>query len=228
MKAYTYLIGWSSFGKFYYGVRFAKGCSPDELWVSYFTSSKHVKRFAKLNGPPDIVQIRRTFDSIDAARAFESKVLKRIRKIDESKWLNKTDNISIPSGRANTKGKTYEEIYGPEKAAILRELRRITFGKSSTGRKHSEETKAKMSKSRTGLTSNKRGKTYEELYGEEKASAIKEKLCLAERSPYKIIGKTYEEIYGEEKANIRKEKLKYQSKEKIRNSLGRWFSQEAS
>lgn len=224
MKAYTYLIGWSTFGKFYYGVRFAKGCSPDELWVSYFTSSKHVKRFAKLNGPPDIIQIRKTFDSVDAARAFESKVLKRIRRINKSKWLNKTDNISIPSGLANTKGKTYEEIYGPEKASQLRAQKRETFGKLRIGRKHSEVTKAKMSKSHIGLNSSKKGKTYEEFYGEEKSSSIKEKMSLVERAPYKNNGKSWSDLYGEEKANIRKEKLKDQSKERIRDSLGRWFS----
>lgn len=31
---YTYLIGWSSHNKFYYGVRYAKGSNPNELWKS--------------------------------------------------------------------------------------------------------------------------------------------------------------------------------------------------
>jgi hypothetical protein len=53
---YTYLIGWSSTNKFYYGVRYAKKCNPSELFISYFTSSKHVKSYMKKHGNPDIIQ----------------------------------------------------------------------------------------------------------------------------------------------------------------------------
>ena len=35
---YTYLIGWSNLNKFYYGVRYGKGCHPSDLWVKYFGS----------------------------------------------------------------------------------------------------------------------------------------------------------------------------------------------
>ena len=68
---YTYLIGWSKLNTWYYGSRFAlksnclyeTGCHPDDLFVTYFTSSKYVKNFIKLNGNPDIIQIRKTFPS---------------------------------------------------------------------------------------------------------------------------------------------------------------------
>jgi len=46
---YTYLIGWTSTNKYYYGVRFAKNCNPSELFITYFTSSKHVKNY--INSP---------------------------------------------------------------------------------------------------------------------------------------------------------------------------------
>src|SRR5574343_1948048 len=92
---YTYLIGWSSLNKWYYGVRYAKGCHPSDLFVSYFTSSKHVKKFIEINGNPDVIQVRKTFDSVMASREYESKVLLRLDVIHKQHWLNKTTNRSI-------------------------------------------------------------------------------------------------------------------------------------
>lgn len=93
--AYTYLIGWSKYDKYYYGVRFSKKSSPSELWVSYFTSSKYVKKFAKKHGNPDIVQIRRVFDSSKKAILWETKVLLRMNVLKDDRWLNKTNNKAI-------------------------------------------------------------------------------------------------------------------------------------
>jgi hypothetical protein len=93
--AYTYLIGWSKTNKYYYGVRFAKKSSPEELWESYFTSSKHVKEYTKNHGEPDIIQVRKVFDDVDKARLWESKVLKRMKVVDDDRFINKTDNVSI-------------------------------------------------------------------------------------------------------------------------------------
>jgi hypothetical protein len=92
---YTYLIGWSDLNAWYYGVRFSKKCSPEELWKTYFTSSKHVKRFREEHGEPDVVEIRKTFQSEQLARLWEHKVLKRLNAPKNDKWLNKTDNKSI-------------------------------------------------------------------------------------------------------------------------------------
>lgn len=47
---YTYIIGWPSLNKWYYGVRYAKNCQPDDLWKSYWTSSRHVSAFRLLHG----------------------------------------------------------------------------------------------------------------------------------------------------------------------------------
>jgi hypothetical protein len=95
MKPYTYLIGWSNHKLYYYGVRYAKTCDPLELWVTYFTSSKYVKEFVKNNGDPDIISIRKTFNDANSARAWESKVLKRLCVKDRNDFLNMTDNKSI-------------------------------------------------------------------------------------------------------------------------------------
>lgn len=93
---YTYLIGWSSHRRYYYGVRYAKDCNPKELWIKYFTSSKNVKEFRRQHGEPDVIQVRRVFTDVNKARLWEHKVLKRLRVIDDEKWLNQTNNISFP------------------------------------------------------------------------------------------------------------------------------------
>ena len=56
---YTYLIGWKSLDKWYYGVRYGKGVHPSDLWVVYFTSSRHVKKFRDDHGEPDVIEIRK-------------------------------------------------------------------------------------------------------------------------------------------------------------------------
>ena len=87
---YTYLIGWSEHKKFYYGRRTAKNCKPNDLWNTYFTSSKEVKQFISTNGQPDIIQIRKTFpNNPNACKTWESKALQRLNAQHNPKFLNK-------------------------------------------------------------------------------------------------------------------------------------------
>lgn len=100
---YTYLIGWSTLDKWYYGVRYAKkskclyetGCHPDELWVAYFTSSDYVTNFILENGEPDIIQIRKIFDTKESAVKWEEKALMRINAHKRSDFLNKRAGKAI-------------------------------------------------------------------------------------------------------------------------------------
>lgn len=91
-QPYTYLIGWSQHNKFYYGVRFAAGCTPKDLWVSYFTSSKHVQIFREKHGEPDIIQIRKTFLNATQAKIWEENVLRKMNVILDKRFLNKNIN----------------------------------------------------------------------------------------------------------------------------------------
>lgn len=91
---YTYLIGWSKLNRWYYGVRYAKDAHPNELWTRYFTSSRVVEHFAKINGDPDVIEIRKTFDSPVKARLWESKVLTRMNVSSDSRFLNVTANAA--------------------------------------------------------------------------------------------------------------------------------------
>lgn len=94
-RPYTYLIGWSNLNKYYYGVRFAIGCNPSDLWKTYFTSSKYVAKFRKEHGEPDIIAVRKTFETTKQARLWEHRVIKRINAVKSSHWLNMSDNGNV-------------------------------------------------------------------------------------------------------------------------------------
>jgi hypothetical protein len=108
---YTYLLGWTHLNIYYYGLRYARECHPDDLWNTYFTSSKYVTKFASEHGDPDIKQIRKVFNNVDSARLWEHRVLRRLKVIHRDDFLNKTDNISIAP------------LYGKDNPATRRETR---------------------------------------------------------------------------------------------------------
>jgi hypothetical protein len=137
--AYTYLLGWTNLNKFYYGVRFSKNCHPDELCKTYFSSSKHVKKIISENGLPNIIEVRKTFSDVNTARIWEHKVLRRLKVVNEDKWVNKTDNISISLD-----------------ASVFVHTEEIRKKKSLShiGKKHSEETKRKISEAQKGKPRN--------------------------------------------------------------------------
>lgn len=94
---YTYVLSCPNNTR-YYGVRFAINCHPTEFWNAYFTSSKQVKTLIKQYGKGAFsFEIRKTFDSVDAARSWENKVLRRLNVVKRTDgiWLNKTDNKAI-------------------------------------------------------------------------------------------------------------------------------------
>ena len=100
---FTYLVGWSSINRFYYGVRYGKKSTPDTLWTTYFTSSKDVKEHREKFGEPDVIQVRKRFESPEKARRWEFKVLRRLKAASSVKWLNRREAPAIPtfSGAAN-------------------------------------------------------------------------------------------------------------------------------
>ena len=96
MKPYTYLIGWPEHNIWYYGVRYANGCDPSDLWNPYKTSSTHVSAFAAEHGDPPVRLIRRVFEDTMSARLWENRVLKRMKVVGNNIWLNKHDSMSPP------------------------------------------------------------------------------------------------------------------------------------
>lgn len=130
---YTYLIGWSSHNKFYYGLRYGIGCDPNELWKTYFTSSKYVKDFREKYGEPDIIQVRKIFDCKEKACLWEHRVLKRIKAKDRDEFLNQTDNIAISSEAAKRGVETMRNMaIHPNKGQKRPHL--TEYNKSKTGK----------------------------------------------------------------------------------------------
>ena len=103
-------------------------------------------------------------------------------------------------------------------------------GEGNSGQIMSEETKQKLREINLGKVSPLKGKSYEEIYGEEEAKNKIEKIRLIN------LGKTYEEIYGEDRVDEIKEKIRFgnlgkiyneETREKIRQiNLGRKASKE--
>lgn len=94
---YTYLIGWTTINKWYYGCEWKttknKQAHPNNLWKTYFTSSKIVEQIREQHGEPDVVKVRRHFNTSDAARRWERIVLRRLDAGPSSKWLNLNNGI---------------------------------------------------------------------------------------------------------------------------------------
>jgi hypothetical protein len=90
--AYTYLILNKINGKWYYGIRYAKGCNPSELFNTYFSSSKYVKNDIALYGKSNFhYEVRKTFANILTARNWEYNVLRRMKAKTRSDCYNQNE-----------------------------------------------------------------------------------------------------------------------------------------
>lgn len=85
---YTYLIGWRLLDVWYYGYR-TSNTPNDDLWVKYFTSSKYVTEFRKVNGEPDVILVHKTFDRKEEALRYEDRWLRRVNAVKSDRWLNR-------------------------------------------------------------------------------------------------------------------------------------------
>ena len=143
-KPYAYLIGWSELDRWYYGIRFAKKAHPDDLWVTYFTSSKHVKAFAAEHGPPTIKQIRKIFEEgdVEVAREYEHKVLRRLKVVNNDKWLNETDNKSRP---------IYRMVGDDNHMRSPEHRKRLSENNPMTNPEIASKTAEKLRRSKTGV-----------------------------------------------------------------------------
>ena len=88
---FTYCITFLPTGQRYYGVRYSikEVAHPDQLWTTYFTSSKIIKDLIKEYGVDSFfTQIRKTFTDGDTANASETKFLTKIDAANSQDWLN--------------------------------------------------------------------------------------------------------------------------------------------
>lgn len=152
MKAtnpYTYLIGWTNLNRYYYGVRYADKCSPEDFWVSYFTSSKEVKKMRVKFGEPDVKEIRKVFDDKFSAQIWEKRVLTKMNVLNDNKWLNGNIGgiIDINIIKEKLTGRTLSETTKQRmrEAKLGKKRNTAAWNKGRIGaQKHSEETKQKI------------------------------------------------------------------------------------
>jgi hypothetical protein len=166
-KPYTYLIKHIPTDQYYYGVRYAKKCNPNDLWKAYFTSSKRVKNLIEQYGKDSFeYEVRKTFDSIEDAQNWEKRVLMKMRIPHRKDFLNHRYSYSLPS-MSGSSHPLYE--IGHKDSAKLK------MSLSHMGKKLSQETKTKMSISRTGEKNHCFGKFAEDhpAYGTKKSVQFK-------------------------------------------------------
>jgi hypothetical protein len=89
---FAYCITFIPTGQRYYGVRYTEKevAHPDQLWTTYFTSSKTISDLIEEYGIDSFsVQIRKTFISKIEALYWETRFLTRIDAAKHPEWLNK-------------------------------------------------------------------------------------------------------------------------------------------
>lgn len=194
--SYTYLLKCTVDNTFYYGVRFGKNCHPSDFWVKYETSSKEVKnKIQKYGKESFIFEIRKIFNDSNQARKWENRVLRRMKVIHRSDFMNKTNNISIKPmfgennpmtkpeviekfklsrSKNSTRKPNSKEAYESSSKKLKGRKRPAEVGekisKSLKGYKHSEEFKEKCRKRAIGVkqSENSKIKKSESIKGRKK------------------------------------------------------------
>lgn len=100
---FTYRIRNKTTNQHYYGARWKPGCSPKDLWSTYFTSSNKVHALIEKYGIDDFdIEIRKTFTTEQQCRSWEMKVLHRLNVQNNNKWLNIALNTPTMLGRKHS------------------------------------------------------------------------------------------------------------------------------
>lgn len=143
-KPYTYLVKCIPTNQYYYGVRWAnKLPAHQDLWSTYFTSSKVIRKLRDQYGDSAfLVEIRKEFDNVDSAMIWESKVLTRLKVLKDPKWIN-----------ANIRGANFRRV-GP---TSVHTRQKMSIAKRN--RIVSQSTKDKLSQLKIGTTPWNKGKT---------------------------------------------------------------------
>ncbi len=86
---FTYYLEHKLTKRKYYGRRTRKGCKPEDLWVTYFSSSRLINQIIKEEGA-DIfaVKVARIFQSADDCILHEQKFLKKVNAAKNPAWFN--------------------------------------------------------------------------------------------------------------------------------------------
>lgn len=166
MTPYVYRIK-SKQGHFYYGCRYAQGCHPSDFWTTYFTSSKPVRFLIEEHGEdffePKIVKVCRTQEE---ALRIERILISRSHKLPGclNQFLCRKDGTAVHFG-----------TFGP-----CSETTKQKISVANKGRVLSEESRARISKGKTGTTwSQSHREGIERYKGTPKYAEVRQKIRIA-------------------------------------------------
>jgi len=95
---FTYTITHIPSGVHYYGVRYRKGCAPDDLGTTYFSSSRLLLNLISEEGIQSFkFKVRRIFGSKEEAISWERKFLIRVNAAGSAKWFNRHNGSGYAS-----------------------------------------------------------------------------------------------------------------------------------
>ena len=180
MIPFTYLVKHIPTNKYYYGVKFKKGCHPNDLWTKYFTSSKKVKGLIKKYGKKSFqFEIRKTFKTQKQAREWEHKVLRRLKVIYRDDFLNLSDSLHIdPKIISKSKMGNKNHMYGKKmskkhkqkiKNSLIERYKKLPH--HSKGRKHTPAFLRFLSKLNSGKNN--------PMYGKKLSKEARKKMSIA-------------------------------------------------
>ena len=148
-QPFTYLIKHKLSGKVYYGVRYAKKCSPNDLWETYFTSSDDIHMLIESDGKDAFeFQVRKIFTDAKKAIQWEKKVLRRMKVIKRDDFINR----NIPGCSMF--------VHSEATKAKMRKPKPMGFSEKLKGNKHATVTKGipKTKEHAANISKGKKGK----------------------------------------------------------------------
>ena len=190
MIPFTYLVKHIPTNKYYYGVKFKKGCHPNDLWTKYFTSSKKVKGLIRKYGKKSFqFEIRKTFKTQKQAREWEHKVLRRLKVIYRDDFLNLSDSLHIdPKIISKSKMGNKNPMYGKKmskkhkqkiKNTLIERYKKLPH--HSKGRKHTPAFLRFLSKLNSGKNN--------PMYGKKLSKEARKKMSIAKYKYYERMKK---------------------------------------
>ena len=158
MKPYTYLIRHRPTNRVYYGMRAANKVNPEQdLWQHYFTSSPKIQQLIEETGQDSFdIEIRRVFETKEQAVAWETRVLRRCRVLEDDRWINQ--NVAgyiVPTEESRKKISDFHKGK-PKSEDHKKKIREGNIGKKKPPR--NDEYRALMSKLKSGVNNPMYGK----------------------------------------------------------------------
>ena len=119
-------------GQHYCGIRHANMCHPDQLWTSYFTSSKVVRQRIESFGHDSFLPfVCCTFESSQEALAWEHAILTHINAAEDPMWINRHNGGTQFRGPLYHSDATKSRLSARLKGRIITEDHRQKISESS-------------------------------------------------------------------------------------------------